>query len=242
MSADEGGTAVGLRVGGVEGGSAQPAGIESLYPFLGSGQTDDAALLEEVRRSTVAKANEIAELRERCEQAYGDQLVSCARDLADRFAAGGQCFTFGNGGSSTDAGRIASLLLAGSDDRRPLPALCLTDDTALLTALANDVGVEVIFARQLAALAGPSDIAVGLSTSGNSANLIRAFAEAARRDVCTVGFAGYDGGAMAELDTIDHLFVVPSSSVHRIQEAQTTLYQVLWELVHDELTGGLSRN
>jgi D-sedoheptulose 7-phosphate isomerase len=229
--------------------TAQPAGIEALYPFLGSGPSDDTALLTEVERSTAAKANEIAELRDRCCELYADKLLVCARDLADRFAAGGKLLAFGNGGSSTDAGRLTSLFLKGhghdghsgagtatSDPAYPpLPALCLTDDTALLTALANDVGVEVIFARQLAALAGPHDIAVGLSTSGNSANLVRAFSEASRREVMAVGFAGYDGGTMAELDTIEHLFVVPSSSVHRIQEAQTTLYQVLWEMVHHEL-------
>ena len=100
----------------------------------------------------------------------------------------------------------------------------------MLTALANDVGVEVMFARQLGAFGTKHDIAVGLSTSGNSANLVRAFDEAARRGMLTIGLAGYDGGKMAELDSIDYLFVAPSSSVHRIQEAQTTTYHVLWEL------------
>jgi D-sedoheptulose 7-phosphate isomerase len=217
--------------------STQPAGIESLYPFLSTSRSDDDALLGEVQASTVAKANEIAELRDRCCTQYGDELVTCARELADRFDAGGRLFAFGNGGSSTDAAQLAALFLGGAAGCQPLPAMCLTDDTALITALANDVGVEVIFARQLAALAGPHDIAVGLSTSGNSANLIRAFDEASRREVMAVGFAGYDGGAMAEAHTLDHVFVVPSASVHRIQEAQTTLYQVLWELTHEELAG-----
>ena len=99
-----------------------------------------------------------------------------------------------------------------------------------MTALANDVAFDVVFARQLAALARPGDVAVGLSTSGNSANLIRGFDVAAREGLLTVGFAGYQGGQMAEMDVLDYLFVVPSASVHRIQEAQTTLYQALWEL------------
>jgi D-sedoheptulose 7-phosphate isomerase len=86
-----------------------------------------------------------------------------------------------------------------------------------------------VFARQIAAFGKPGDIAVGLSTSGNSANVMRAFDEAAQRGLLTVGFAGYQGGAMAEATSIAHLFVVPSSSVHRIQEAQTTLYHMLWE-------------
>ena len=99
----------------------------------------------------------------------------------------------------------------------------------MVTALCNDIGVDVVFARQLGAFGGRGDIAVGLSTSGNSANLLRAFDEASRRGMLTIGLAGYDGGKMAELDSIDYLFVAPSSSIHRIQEAQTTIYQVLWD-------------
>jgi D-sedoheptulose 7-phosphate isomerase len=106
----------------------------------------------------------------------------------------------------------------------------LTNDIAVVTALSNDIGFDVVFARQLGAFGRSGDIAVGLSTSGNSANVLRAFDEAARKGLLTVGIAGYDGGKMAELDTIDYLFVVPSPSVHRIQEAQTTLYHALWEL------------
>ncbi len=105
-----------------------------------------------------------------------------------------------------------------------------------VTALANDVGFEVVFARQLGASARAGDIAMGFSTSGGSANVLRAFDEASRRGLTTVGLAGYHGGSMAEADTIDHLFVIPSASVHRIQEAQTTVYHVLWELVQSALS------
>ncbi len=100
----------------------------------------------------------------------------------------------------------------------------------MLTALSNDIGVDVVFARQIAAFGTKADIAVGLSTSGNSDNLLRAFDEASRRGMLTIGIAGYTGGKMAELDSIDYLFIAPSTSVHRIQEAQTTMYNVLWEL------------
>jgi D-sedoheptulose 7-phosphate isomerase len=93
----------------------------------------------------------------------------------------------------------------------------------------------VVFARQIAAVGAAGDVAVGISTSGNSANVLRAFDEAARRGLLTVGLAGYDGGKTAESTSIAHLFVVPSASVHRIQEAQTTLYHVLWELVQEAL-------
>ncbi len=216
-------------------GEDQPGGVESLYPFLYAGKTDPAAVLAQVQASTVAKIAEIAELRRAVAGRDSDRLAECAAEAAARFAAGGRLFAFGNGGSATDAQQLATLFLhpgGAAAGRRwpPLPAMGLASDTSVLTALANDVGVEVVFARQLAAFGTKHDIAVGLSTSGNSANLVRAFDEAARRGMLTIGLAGYEGGAMAELDSIDYLFVAPSSSVHRIQEAQTTIYHVLWEL------------
>jgi len=204
--------------------------LESLYPFLYSGAADLPAVLEQVRSSTVAKVREIGELRRAVCARDGARMTECARRLAARFRAGGRLFAFGNGGSATDAQQLATLFLNPGRGVRSLPAFGLASDTSVLTALCNDIGVEVMFARQLAAFGGRNDIAVGLSTSGNSANLLRAFDEASRRGMLTVGLAGYDGGAMAELDSIDYLFVVPSASVHRIQEAQTTIYQVLWEL------------
>ena len=217
-------------------GGAAPAGsIESLYPFLYAGQTDVSAVLEQVRASTVAKATEVIELRRAVREADGARLAACAREMADRFRAGGRLLAFGNGGSATDAQQIVTTFLQPGPDAAPLPALGLASDTSVLTALANDIGVDVIFARQIAAFGGRADIAVGLSTSGNSENLLRAFDEASRRGLLTIGIAGYEGGQMAELDSIDYLFVVPSSSVHRIQEAQTTIYQVLWQLTADAL-------
>ncbi len=212
--------------------------MESLYPFLYAGHADLDAVLEQVRRSTVEKAGEIVALREAVLRGEEDRLGQCATAMARRLERGGRVFAFGNGGSATDAQDVASLFLHPPAGARPLPAFCLTDDMAVVTALSNDIGFEVVFARQLAAFAGQDDIAIGLSTSGNSENLVRAFGEASRRGLLTVGLAGYEGGRMAEIDTIDHLFVVPSSSVHRIQEAQTTLYHVLWELTQAHLTDG----
>jgi D-sedoheptulose 7-phosphate isomerase len=211
----------------------QPAAgsMESLYPFLYSGTTDLAAVLEQVRQSTVAKAGEITELRRAISARDGARLTACAADAAARFAAGGRLLAFGNGGSATDAQQLAALFLNPGGASRPLPALGLASDTSVITALCNDIGVDVVFARQVAAFGRRDDIAVGLSTSGNSDNLLRAFDEASRRGLLTVGLAGYEGGKMAELDSIDYLFVAPSSSVHRIQEAQTTVYHVLWELI-----------
>ena len=226
--------------------------LEALYPFLYADTGDLTTVLDQVRASTVAKAAEIGELRRAVAVRDGARIEACAREMAARFAAGGRLFAFGNGGSATDAAQLATLFLApiagaggGGDpggggtrgeEYPPLPAFGLANDTSVVTALCNDVGVDVVFARQLAAFGGRDDIAVGLSTSGNSDNLLRAFDEASRRGMLTIGLAGYDGGRMAELDSIEYLFVVPSSSVHRIQEAQTTIYQVLWELTAEEMS------
>ncbi len=210
-------------------GAAQDP-MESLYPFLYASSVDLTGVLDQVRTSTVAKAQEIIELRETIAARDGDRLARCAAECASRFAAGGRLLAFGNGGSATDAQAITTLFLNPEGDAPPLPALSLASDPAVLTALCNDVGVEVVFARQVAAFGRQGDIAVGLSTSGNSENLLRAFDEASRRGLLTIGIAGYEGGKMAELASIDYLFVAPSSSVHRIQEAQTTIYHVLWQL------------
>jgi D-sedoheptulose 7-phosphate isomerase len=218
-------------------------GVESLYPFLygdagdtpPTGDSDDRVLAE-VRRSTREKVAEIAALREQVIGRYADALAACATALAASFAAGGRLWAFGNGGSSTDAQAVAALFAApDTDGAVALPAVALTADVAALTALANDVSFDVVFARPLAAAGRPGDVAFGLSTSGGSANVLRGLAEARRRGLVTVGLAGYDGGAMAEPGAVDHLFVMPSSSVHRIQEAQTTVYQVLGELTRRAL-------
>lgn len=215
--------------------AAEPGGVEALYPFLYADETDLDRVLEEARQSTVAKAEEIVALRATVLDRYADELTACARDMARSFATGGSLLAFGNGGSSTDAQEVASTFLHGEDSGRALPALALTSDIALVTALSNDVGFDVVFARQLAAFGRAGDIAFGLSTSGNSDNLISGFEQATQLGMLTVGLAGDKGGKMAELGTLDHLFVIPSASVHRIQEAQTTVYHLLWELVSQEL-------
>jgi D-sedoheptulose 7-phosphate isomerase len=214
-----------------------PGSVESLYPFIYAGSTATRDALDQACRSTTAKLHEIGELRDSVSKASGAEIEACARDMAARFAAGGRLLAFGNGGSATDAQQMATLFLYPGPDLAPLPAISLASDVAVLTSLANDVGVEVMFARQVAAFGRGTDIAVGLSTSGNSENLLRAFGAASHRGLLTVGISGYDGGKMAELDCLDYLFVAPSTSIHRIQEAQTTIYQVLWELTVAELAG-----
>ena len=219
-------------------GQDSAAAMESLYPFLYAGAPPDLdAVLAEVRASTVAKTREITELRRVIADRDAARLTACAGQMAARFAAGGRLLAFGNGGSATDAQQLATLFLDPGPGERALPAFCLANDIAVVTALCNDIGVGVVFARQIAAFGQSRDIAIGLSTSGNSENLIRALDEAARRGLLTIGIAGYDGGKMAELGSLDYLFVAPSSSVHRIQEAQTTVYHALWELTVATLAG-----
>jgi D-sedoheptulose 7-phosphate isomerase len=221
--------------------SDTPPDFTSLYPFLYPTQGDQTSVVAdvktEVRASSIAKIREIIALRRRVVAQDAERLAACAEEMADRFAAGGRLIAFGNGGSSTDAQDLARLFLCPGRDRRALPAIGLTNDVAVVTALTNDVGFDVVFARQIGAFCRSCDIAVGLSTSGNSPNLLRAFDEAHRLGMLTVGLAGYDGGKMADLDSVDHLFVVSSPSVHRVQEAQTTIYHVLWELTVDALAG-----
>jgi D-sedoheptulose 7-phosphate isomerase len=206
-----------------------PVGVEQLYPFLYGGADQGADVLAQVADSSEHKLAEIVQLREQVGRAQGNALATCAGELAEAFAAGATLLAFGNGGSSTDAQDVVHTFLDPADGDQPLPALCLTNDAAVVTALSNDIGFEVVFARQLRAFGRSGDIALGISTSGGSANVLAAFDEAKRVGMLTVGLSGYSGGPMAQLASLDHLFAVPSSSVHRVQEVQTTLYHVLWE-------------
>jgi D-sedoheptulose 7-phosphate isomerase len=137
---------------------------------------------------------------------------------------------FGNGGSSTDAALLVTLF-AAPPWGAALPARNLVADSAVLTALGNDVGFDLVFSRQLIAHAQPDDIAIGLSTSGNSRNVLNAFAESARRGLLTIGLAGYAGGDMAASGHVEHCFVIDADSVHRIQEAQAAVGFALWQEV-----------
>ena len=224
-------------LGGTDGAVEQPAtgGVESLYPFLYAGSSNLPAVLADVSRSTEEKVAEIVALRQLVAEQETDRLADCAAVLAERFVGGGKVLAFGNGGSSTDASDVVHTFLDPSDGARPLPALCLTNDAAVMTALSNDVSFDVVFARQVRAFGRGNDIAVGISTSGGSTNVLSGFDAAKEAGLATVGLSGYGGGKMAELESLDFLFAVPSSSVHRVQEVQTTLYHVLWEVTQAAL-------
>ncbi|BBU23616.1 D-sedoheptulose-7-phosphate isomerase [Mycobacterium xenopi] len=205
-----------------------------LYPFIDAQETDPKSLLADLTASAQAKAAESLTLRRHTLEENAELLHRAATEMARRFATGGRLFTFGNGGSCTDSTTLARLF-ARPPVGAPLPAWSLTADQAILTALGNDVGFELVFARQLIARAKPGDIAIAMSTSGSSPNLMAALAEARHRDMYTVGFAGYEGGAFAKSADVDACFVVHSQSVHRIQEAQALLGYELWLAVHDQL-------
>jgi D-sedoheptulose 7-phosphate isomerase len=196
-----------------------------LYPFLGDAEQDLEAVVADVRRSVEAKATEAAALRAQTLTENRDVLESAAAGLRKRLDAGGRLLALGNGGSATDAMDVVADLHA-----RGRRALDLTEDPAILTAVANDVGVEAIFARQLTAHARPRDALLALSTSGGSENVIAALAEARRRGLQTIALVGYDGGRIAAERLADHVIIVRSEHIPRIQEAQASAYHALVEL------------
>ncbi len=217
--------------------------LRSLYPFLHGGRQDatkvDAALLESVRQ----KSLDSIDTKRRFFEHNGAAVVATARALATVYQSGGRLYAMGNGGSSCDAAHIAVEFLHPVTAGRPaLAAVNLVADTAMLTAVGNDVGMAHVFVRQLIAQARRGDAVIGISTSGNSENLISAFAKAREMGVVTIGLCGHDGGQMASSGLVDHCLVVESDSIHRIQETHVATYHILWDLVHTLLAderGGL---
>jgi D-sedoheptulose 7-phosphate isomerase len=206
-----------------------------LYPFIESDERDAGSLLIDLTESARAKEQASAQLRALTLEQSAIAIVDASAAMSHRFAQGGRLFVFGNGGSSTDAASLASLFVQPPWGQ-PLPARNIVDDSAVLTALGNDVGFDLVFSRQLIAHANENDIAIGLSTSGNSRNLLNAFAEAASIGLLTVGIAGYSGGEMAASPNVEHCLVVNADSVHRIQETQAALGFALWREVQACLT------
>jgi D-sedoheptulose 7-phosphate isomerase len=184
-----------------------------------------------MKASILRKARESAEVGQRFFEEHAAPLESCVSALARRFQAGGRLLVMGNGGSACDAQHTAvEFLHPIVEKRRALPAIALTTDTAALTAIGNDTDFSRVFVDQLELLARPEDAALGISTSGASANVNRALQRAREKGLLTIGFAGRDGGRMP--DVCDHCFVVKTWSVHRVQETHTVLLHLLWDLVH----------
>ncbi len=207
------------------------------YPFLFPGGTvSSAEVLEQVRHSTLEKCAAIVALRRKTLALYGDQLIAAATAMADAFDAGATLWAFGNGGSTTDAqDLVADLSDPPFPLSAPLPAIALTNDIAVVTAVANDVGFDNVFARQIIAFGQPGDIAFGISTSGNSNNVLVALEQAKKQRLLTVALTGYDGGKLAQAPWMDFCIVAPSDQIPRIQEAQATVYHALLEAIFTRL-------
>jgi D-sedoheptulose 7-phosphate isomerase len=208
-----------------------------LYPFIDAEEHDSASLLTDLAASARQKAQESSALQRSTLYDCRATVQQAGAAMAGRFASGGRMYVFGNGGSSTDAATFAALF-AQPVSGRPLPAVNLASDQAVVTALGNDVGFELVFSRQLIAHATDRDVAVAFSTSGNSADLLGALREGSSRGLLTIGFAGYTGGEMAESDAVDYCFVVQSQSIHRIQESQALLGYHLWATTQRSLLDG----
>ncbi len=210
--------------------------LSALYPFL-HGKAQDPARLEAGLLASIAeKARESRAANERFFAAQGAELLAAARALAGCYRDGGRLFAMGNGGSSCDAAHVAVEFLHPVTAGRPaLAAVNLGTDLAQMTAVGNDVGFAHVFARALSAQARRGDALIGFSTSGNSENLLAAFARAREIGVVTIGFAGGNGGRMKADGLLDHCLVVPAGSIHRIQECHVAAYHILWDLTHSLL-------
>ncbi|MDQ2908482.1 MAG: SIS domain-containing protein [Candidatus Eremiobacteraeota bacterium] len=202
-----------------DGGSAS-----FLYPFLGVGTPTDRTA---VARSIVRKAADGQRLRDTLAATQAAAIASAVVAIVERIAQGGRVLTFGNGGSATDATDFALDCIAPEGDLRPIPAHSLAAEPAILTAVGNDVGMELTFVRQVIAQARPHDVAFAFSTSGGSKNVVAALETARARGLLTVALLGYDGGEIVRRGLCDHAIVVASDDIPRIQETQAAVYHVL---------------
>jgi D-sedoheptulose 7-phosphate isomerase len=208
----------------------------SFYPFLHNESADGEQLMEDLGFSLLEKARESVEIKSQFFADNKDRILAASLLLARAFHRGSKLLVCGNGGSATDAQHIAvEFMHPITVGRKALPAICLTNDMAMVTAVANDVGFADVFTRQLIALGKEGDVLLGISTSGNSTNLMHAFSTARHMKISTIGFAGGDGGYIAELAArglIEHCLTVPTASIHRVQETHVALYHIVWDMVH----------
>jgi D-sedoheptulose 7-phosphate isomerase len=204
------------------------------YPFLfEGGKANIEDVLAQVRHSTIEKCHEIIALRRATFEHSGTQIVAAGQAMVQAFVGGATLLAFGNGGSATDAqDLVTELLNPPLPHWRALPAISLTNDIAVVTAVGNDVGFDNVFSRQVIAFGHKGDIALGFSTSGNSTNMLSAFEQARKQGLLTIGLTGYDGGKMLRSRAIDVCINVPSDHIPRIQEAHATIYHALLEIIH----------
>jgi D-sedoheptulose 7-phosphate isomerase len=212
---------------------------ETFYPFLHDNHKQPQELMAELRFSLLEKARESVVVKQKFFEQQKDAILEASLALARAYHAGKKMLVCGNGGSATDAQHVAvEFMHPITVGRKALPAICLNSDMAMVTAVANDVGFDDVFGRQIIALGNEGDVLLGISTSGNSENLLHAFSTAQRMGLVTIGFAGDDGGRMEQLKSaqmLDHCLTVPTTSIHRIQESHMTLYHVMWDMTHEFL-------
>jgi len=206
----------------------------SFYSFVND--DDEGATL---RESLIDKARASAEIKVRFFEDNADIILRVSREMARAFHNGGKLLVCGNGGSATDAQHIAvEFMHPITVGRKALPAICLSNDTAMTTAVANDVSFDEVFSRQIIGLGREGDILLVVSTSGNSRNLVSAAQTAKRMKLLTIALSGGDGGelaAMSKRRELDYCLSVSTSSIHRIQETHVAMYHILWDLVHSYL-------
>jgi D-sedoheptulose 7-phosphate isomerase len=198
-----------------------------LYPFLGKGEQSLEFVVEEVQGSMLQKMEEVNGMRAAAAETESRVVSETAIEISERVKRGGKIVAFGNGGSATDANDLVADCVDPRSGMKPVPAVSLSAEPANVTAIANDIGTEAIFARQLIAHARPEDVAVAFSTSGGSKNILSALAEARKRGLLTVAILGYDGGRIVAENLADHAIVVRSDYIPRIQEVQASIYHVL---------------
>jgi Phosphoheptose isomerase len=208
----------------------------SFYPFLHETEKKEPQeLMAELSFSLLEKARESVSVKTKFFEDNNEAILAASLEMAKAFNRGRKLLVCGNGGSATDAQHIAvEFMHPITVGRKALPAVCLTNDMAMVTGVANDVGFDDIFTRQIIALGQEGDVVLGISTSGNSENLLHAFQTARRMKMKTIGFAGNDGGKMAQMrdGLLDFCLIVPTQSIHRIQETHVTLYHIMWDMVH----------
>src|SRR5918998_1837374 len=202
-----------------------------LYPFLSSGEQPLERVVEEVQGSMLQKMEEVNGMRAAVAETEAGSISEIAVAVVERLRLGGKLIVFGNGGSATDANDLVADCVAPPPGFEPVPAISLSAESPNITAIANDIGSEAIFARQLIAHARPEDVAIGISTSGGSANILAALAETRKRGPLTGGVGGYDGGRIVSERLADHAIVVRSDYIPRIQEVQASIYHVLRGLI-----------
>lgn len=207
--------------------------LHDLYPFLHGDKKDAASENQALLESIKQKSQHSIDVKQHFFDNNAQQLIEAAQAIANSYQNDQRLFTMGNGGSSCDAAHLAVEFQHPVTAGRPaLPAMNLCIDTAMISAVSNDIGVEHVYVRQINAHAKSGDVVVGFSTSGHSKNLLEGFKKAKALGVTTIAFAGGDGGAMKTSQDVDHCLVVETDSIHRVQEVHVTCYHILWDLVH----------